>query len=311
MPKDDTAVKSPLKKGDESGTGKVEKARTIDLVDDKVEKVAKEKAGKPKAATVETAAKDKAEKPKDATQAKSSVATPASRLKAPPKVDASTPVKAHKSAVQDRGLLDDALTQVAQQKFEAQEEKLKDVARHAIASLRDYSKLSESEYAKKIVEIRKALLKYEMQYVRVWELQDRTRQSEIDESEAVAERMHTQAVAERDIIVQLTAQLETEKKRKRRYEAHEAAAAEVNKKRARTELQADIDTMTKEIEQLRQQKLELKEQAELIQKRGQLLREAAVDMEQLLVSQMQSSAGVAPALSQASVRKSTLVEVIS
>merc|ERR1719272_2554461 len=110
-------------------------------------------------------------------------------------------------------------------------------------------------------------MKYEMQYVRVWELQDRTRNSEIAESEVVSERLHSDADAEGKIMGQLTVQLEKEKQRKRRYEAHEATAAKVNQKRTRVELQADIETKTVEIEQLRQQNGELKAEAELIQQR--------------------------------------------
>lgn len=252
----------------------------------------------------------------DATQAKSSAATPASRLKAPPKATSDAKKEAAKTVSSkgqsDKGLADDVLTQVSQQKFEAQEEKLKDVARHAMSSLRDFQKLSESEYAKKVTEIRKALMKYEMQYVRVWELQDRNRQAEIEESQSGSERLHKDADAEVAIISQLKGQLEKEKARKRRYEIHEAAAAQINQKRTRVELQADIDAKTSEIEKLRQQNKDLKEQAEQVQQRGQLLREAAEDMKQLLASQMESAAGAAPAGAQtASARKAAPVEVIS
>jgi len=286
--------------------------RTIDLVDNEKDDKGEVKTGA------------------DATQPKSAAATAPPRLKAPPKAatetssssrpkEASTSgaAKGHASSkdkgAQDKGLGDDALTQVAQQKFEAQEEKLKDVARHGMSSLRDFQKLSESEYAKKVIEIRKALMKYEMQYVRVWELQDRTRRAEIDESQIVSERSHREADAESEVMGQLTVQLEKEKHRKRRYEVHEAAAAETNQKRTRMELQADIDAKASEIEQLRRQNQELKEQAEHVQQRGQLLREAALDMKQLLASQMDSPSGIAP--SQANGGRKTvpaaLVEVIS
>jgi len=215
------------------------------------------------------------------------------------------------------GLRDDVLTQVSQQKFEAQEEKLKDVARHAMASLRDFHKLSEAEYAKKVTEIRKALMKYEMQYIRVWELQDRNRQVEIEDSQSVSERFHRDANAEAAVIAQLTGQLGKEKLRKRRYEVHEANAAQTNQKRTRLELQADIDVKTGEIEQLRKQNKDLKDQAVQIQQRGQLLREAAQDLKQLLATQMESPAGIAPVTQASASRKAAsnpplvVVEVIS
>jgi len=257
----------------------------------------------------------------DATQAKSSGAAASSRLKAPPKAEtpaskreASTTgaAKVGSKGQKDEGLSESVLTQVSQQKFEAQEEKLKDVARHAMSSLRDFSKLSEPDYAKKVTEIRKALLKYEMQYVRVWKLQDRNRQAEIEESQSNSEKFHRDANAENDVISQLTGQLEKEKVRKRRYEVHEATAAQINKKRTRVELQAEIDSKTAEIEQLRKQKQDLKDQAVQVQQRGQLLREAAEDMKQLLKSQLESPAAVAPAQgSSSSKAPAPLVEVIS
>jgi hypothetical protein len=305
MPKDEQERSSQSA----SGGGKEAPARTIDLEKDEVK-------GK-------KTAKDE----KDATQPKSKATEPPSRLKAPPKAAPETAKKAEASSsgqsssapkagagakekVDSRpGLLDEALTKVAQEKFEAQEDKLAVVAKHAMASLRDFHKLSEADYPKKVIEIRKALMKYEMQYVRVWELQDRTRQAEIADSQATCERHQAQALAEREIIGELSIQLEKEKQRKRRYEQHEATAATVNLKRTRKDLEADIETKTKEIEQLRRQNSELKEQAEQIQQRAQLLREAAVDVKQLLAEQMASPAGIAP---QASPRKSgNQVEVIS
>lgn len=291
----------------------------------------KEKEASGKARTIDLVRDEKAEKTdgkSDATQAKSSAAPPSSRLKAPPKVDAppsrgsareapsSASAKGKERKMEsDRGLADDALTKVAQEKFEAQEEKLKDIARHAMSSLRDFQKLSESDFAKKVIEIRKALMKYEMQYVRVWELQARTRGIESDESHATAERLHSEAEAEVEVSEMLATQLQKEKQRKRRYETHEAAATEINKKRTRTELQAEIDAKNSDIEQLRRQKQDLKEQGEQLHQRGQLLREAAADMKQLLATQMESSGGAPGAQAGSSARKggapATLVEVIS
>merc|ERR1712085_225382 len=101
----------------------------------------------------------------------------------------------------------------------------------------------------------------------------------------------------------LATQLQKEKQRKRRYEAHEAAATEINKKRTRMELQADIDAKNSDIETLRRQKQELKEQGEQLHQRGQLLREAAADMKQLLATQIESSGGAPPAQASSSARK--------
>jgi len=285
------------------------------------------KVQKEKARTIDLEKEETGAGGADATQPKSSAAAPSSRLKAPPKTSNEAAPSSTKSSGReastiarvgskrtDEGLTENVLTQVSQQKFEAQEEKLKDVARHAMSSLRDFHKLSESEYAKKVTEIRKALMKYEMQYVRVWELQDRNRQAEIEESQSSSERLHRDANAETTTIAQLKGQLEKEKMRKRRYEVHEATAAQINQKRTRVELQADIDGKTAEIEQLRNQNKDLKDQAKQVQQRGQLLREAAEDMKQLLASQMESAAATVPAGSAGAAVKASappLVEVIS
>jgi len=268
----------------------------------------------------------------DATQAKSSASTPSSRLKNPPKVaaEAATTAKsstrevtssaAAKDKTSSKGLTEEAMTQVAQQKYEAQEEKLRDVARHSMSFLRDFQGMAEPNFSKKVIEIRKALMKYEMQYVRVWELQDRTRRAELEVMSEEAGRLNEQAEEETEVIEDLRAKLEKEKLRKRRYESHEAAAAEINQKRTRTELQAEIDAQNADIEQLRRQKKELNAQAEELQLRGQLLRESALDVQNLLARHLESTSNlVSGSVSQAgsSGRKSNgaapaqLVEVIS
>jgi hypothetical protein len=273
--------------------------------------------------------KEKEEVSADATQAKSGAAAPSSRLKAPPKASAEAPRSSTREATgsaiskvrtqgEKSGLPEEALTQVAQQKFEAQEEKLKDVARHSMSFLRDFQALSEPSFSKKAIEIRKALMKYEMQYIRVWELQDRTRKVEIEGMFEESGRLTKNAEVEIEVITELRVQLEKEKQRKRRYEVHEASAADINLKRTRTELQADIDAKNSEIAQLRQQKNELKKQAEELQQRGQLLREATADLQQLLVRHLDSPANAAASANQGggSGRKAAgvgtpLVEVIS
>eukprot|EP00438_Fugacium_kawagutii_P004631 Skav229022 [mRNA] locus=scaffold127:559076:561053:- [translate_table: standard] len=60
--------------------------------------------------------------------------------------------------------------------FDAQEEKLKDVARHSMALI--------SSLVKTCVGLQRCLVKYEMQYIRAWEIEEKRRQREIADLEA-------------------------------------------------------------------------------------------------------------------------------
>lgn len=182
------------------------------------------------------------------------------------------------------------MTQVAQKKFELQEDKLRDVARHMMALLRDYHKLSFVEVTRKVTETRKCLLKYEMQHVRIWALQERNRRKEIDDLFSEAERLQDETEKEADNISALGNKEIKERQRKKRYEEYERAAAEINRKRTRAESQAEIDKMNNEIKRMRQRKVELEERVEQRNRRAQLLRHAVVDLKFDLQNEQESFA---------------------
>jgi len=133
------------------------------------------------------------------------------------------------------GLSEEVLTQIAQQKYEAQEDRLRDVVRQSMALLRDYKKLATPDCERRVVEIRKALLKYEMQHIRTLESQERRRKLEIQAFEGEAERCRQEAELEGAKIVELREVLERERKRRKRYEQYEELAAEVNRKKSRAD----------------------------------------------------------------------------
>jgi len=126
---------------------------------------------------------------------------------------------------------EEALTQVAQAKFEAQEDKLTYVARHTMALIRDYGKIDTTTCSRRVTEIWKSLLRYEMQHIRVWELQERRRLLEIAALEAAAQTCKTEAKKEEENIIELRKELDRERRRRKRYERYEESAAEVNKKK--------------------------------------------------------------------------------
>eukprot|EP00933_Yihiella_yeosuensis_P014333 TRINITY_DN12894_c3_g1_i1.p1 TRINITY_DN12894_c3_g1~~TRINITY_DN12894_c3_g1_i1.p1 ORF type:complete len:308 (-),score=97.48 TRINITY_DN12894_c3_g1_i1:162-1085(-) len=185
---------------------------------------------------------------------------------------------AARPAKSGEGLPDEVLTRIAQEKFEVQEEKLKDVARQSIALLRDYSKLDAAECNRKIADVRKSLLKYEMQYIRAWEFQEKRRCTEIKDLEAMTERFRKEAEEEGAKIAELRQVLEKERRRRKRYEGYEELAAEVNKKKTRTDSQAEIKATTEEIARLQQQQRELEALTEQRNQRAQLLAEAVAEL---------------------------------
>lgn len=193
-----------------------------------------------------------------------------SRLKAPPKVPTS------KSAV--AGLPDEVLTSVAQAKFEAQEDRLRDIVRPAMALLRDFPKLNAGECSKRATEIRRSLLKYEAQHLRVWELQECTRKRELEVLAREAERSITEAAEEEERINGLRIELEESKKRRRLLEEHEKAAEEINQKKTRSELQAEIDRTKCDIQRLKDQRRDLEARTEQRNQRAQLLRHMVADV---------------------------------
>merc|ERR1712113_1012502 len=123
----------------------------------------------------------------------------------------------------------------------------------SMSLLRDYKKLPIADVEKRIVEIRKALLKYEMQYIRAWEHQEKRRRSEIEALGLETERCKHEAEEEGGTIVELRQVLERERKRRKRYEHYEELAADVNRKKSRADSQAEIDLARAEIARLKRQ----------------------------------------------------------
>mmetsp|Transcript_135953 Transcript_135953/g.378908 ORF Transcript_135953/g.378908 Transcript_135953/m.378908 type:complete len:330 (-) Transcript_135953:23-1012(-) len=208
-----------------------------------------------------------------------------------PAPSASKPAVRPASKVSD-GLSDEVLTQIAQAKFEAQEEKLRDVARQSMALLRDYGKLTAGECDRRVAEIRKSLLKYEMQYIRAWASQERRRRLETEALEGEAERCRQEAEAEGGKIAELRRVLDRERRRRKRYERYEQLAEEVNRKKSRTDSQAEIDAATAEIKRLRQAQSELEALVEQRNQRAQLLRHAVAELKQDLKREQQLSSEV-------------------
>ena len=139
------------------------------------------------------------------------------------------------------GISDESLTQVAQQKYDAQEEKFRDVAKAASALIRDYQNLKTPEFVKKVNEIRKALLKYDLQYLRVFDCQQRRRNVEIEKLKAQAIQCRLDAQKETDMSIELLAIVEKERRRRKRYASYESIATEVNKKKSRAECKTEIE----------------------------------------------------------------------
>lgn len=208
------------------------------------------------------------------------------RLKPPPRsassASAASPgksdsVKASPKTIAS-GIGEEVLNTVANQKFENQEEKLKDVARHAIALLRDYPKIKADDCMRKVDEIRKSLIKYEMQYVRVWELQEKTRHAEVEALKAETQRCQMEAEQEGEKIIGLRQTHEKEKKRRKRFAIYEESATEINQKKTRLDSEAEIKAAKADIEWIRQQRAELETLIDVRNQRAQLLLHAVAEL---------------------------------
>jgi len=214
-----------------------------------------------------------------------------------------------------KGLGEDILTQVAQAKFEAQEDKLRDVARHSMSLLRDYSKINASECARRVADIRRSLAKYDMQYIRVWDLQERVRVAEVAELATTTANCIKEAEAEAKEIVGLRAALAREEQRRKRYEGYEEVAAEVNCKKSRKDSQAAIATVKADIAKIKQQQADLEEMTEVRTQRAQILVRAVADLRADLDQEgpaaAERTAAAKTAAAGASTPPSGPVEVIS
>lgn len=194
----------------------------------------------------------------------------------------------------DGGLSEEALMHVAQAKFDAQEEKLRDVTRQSMALLRDYEKLSATECDRRMTDIRKHLVKYEMQFIRVWESQEKRRRLETEALRTEAQRCAKDAEAEGGKILELREVLQKERRRRKRYESYEELALEVNSMKTRADSQAEIDATTAEIARLKRRRTELEELVSTRSQRAQLLRHAVEELRLDLKQEQQLQAEVTP-----------------
>jgi len=215
--------------------------------------------------------KEKEKAKEKASGGKTAVVEKKDKLKPPP-------AESKPAARQSDSLPDEMLSMIAQAKFEAQEDKLKDVARFSLALIRDYPKLSAAEVAKKVTDVQKALLKYEMQCIRAWEYQERRRRLEITGLEEEAERCRQEAVTEGQRTIELCEVLEKDRRRRKRYEGYEESAAEVNRKRTRPDSKAAIASTTEEIAKLKQSSQDCDKLQEERTKRAHLLRSAVAEL---------------------------------
>jgi len=243
-------------------------------------------------------------------------AAAASTSAAKPAVSA---VASKPAARPSEGLADDALTQIAQAKFEVQEEKLKEVVRQSVALLRDYQKLDATECTRKIADIQKALLKYEMQHIRAWEFQEQRRQAEVEALEAQTQEYQKNAEAEGGKLPLLREALERERRRRKRYEGYEDLAAEVNTKKSRPESKSEIQAATEEIARLQQQQRDLDDFTEERNARAAQLRLAVAELQKDLLHEKklrsevlgQEEVTASAAAASPSPPAAELVEVIS
>merc|ERR1712061_752471 len=109
----------------------------------------------------------------------------------------------------------------------------------------------------------------------------------------MGERCRQESEEEGGRIIELRQILEKEKRRRKRYEGYEAAAAEGNRKKTRTDSQTEIDTVTAEIARLQQQCAQTEAFIEQRHQRAQVLVHAVAEL-QLDLQREQQINGDAP-----------------
>ena len=168
---------------------------------------------------------------------------------------------------------EEEFTKLAKDKFDAQEGKLKEIAKKSMALLGHFHspKLgSVAEVQRRVAEIRKCLWRYDNQ-VWVWQKMEDLRRLEIEELEKQAKCYKDKALMEACKMNDLQIDLERECKRRKRYEHYESLAKEVNEIKSRPELRLEIEAANADIEKLKKKKKELDAQ---IDKRNECLRVA-------------------------------------
>ncbi|CAL1132481.1 unnamed protein product [Cladocopium goreaui] len=180
---------------------------------------------------------------------------------------------------QDPTLTDEVVTQIAQAKYEAQEDKLKDVARHSMALIRDFNKMDEQDFFRKIADIQRCLVKYEMQYIRAWEIEEKRRQREIADLEAMRSRFQKEGEAEEKQLEGQREVLQKAQVKRKRYEGYEALAASVNTKRPQHDSKELIHKLTLELQKMSQQQKRFNEMSQLRDERSRVLAKAVEELD--------------------------------
>jgi len=180
---------------------------------------------------------------------------------------------------QEPNLTDEVVTQIAQAKYEAQEDKLKDVARHSMALIRDFNKMEEQDCFRKIADIQRCLVKYEMQYIRAWEIEEKRRQREIADLEAMRARFQKEGEGEEKQLEGQREVLQKAQVKRKRYEGYEALAASVNTKRPQHESKEQINKFTSELQKMHQQQKRFGQLSQHRDERSRVLAKAVEELD--------------------------------
>jgi len=208
---------------------------------------------------------------------KTSAASPSSKAGS---ADSSTGAAAGSSKPSTKVLADDVLTRVAQEKWEAQEDKLKDLAKGCMTFLRDYPKMSPQTCNNKVVELTKTGFKYVQQFIRVIELQEKTRKRECKVLDEEIERLRKETEKEIENAKDLMVVVEREKKRGQRHLDMDRIASEINQLPTRVELQEQIAKEEAEIAANRKMFAEIKALNEHKDQKVQMLLHLVTDLKQ-------------------------------
>eukprot|EP00746_Dinoflagellata_sp_MGD_P161236 gnl/MRDRNA2_/MRDRNA2_88306_c0_seq1.p1 gnl/MRDRNA2_/MRDRNA2_88306_c0~~gnl/MRDRNA2_/MRDRNA2_88306_c0_seq1.p1 ORF type:complete len:324 (-),score=114.28 gnl/MRDRNA2_/MRDRNA2_88306_c0_seq1:35-1006(-) len=220
----------------------------------------------------EAAANGETKKKETKTEDKKSTTEKKDKLKPPPAGKAAD--KTVKTS-----LSDDAVTQVAQAKFDAAEQNLQAVAKLTMAIARDYPKLhgDKTKMSEKFKEIKLAFLKYRRQ-LRVWKMQEQVSKMNVKRLEKTKETYLADSETLFAKRAGLREELDEARVKRQRLETHEKIAKEINQVKSCAESQAELEAAKEEVAEVQKDRVQLEATIEGQMKKAQLLMHAILDL---------------------------------
>merc|ERR1719456_1306851 len=163
------------------------------------------------------------------------------------------------------------VSEAASVKFNEGEEKLKEIAKLTMLLFRDFPKLDKAAFEKRVLELRKAITRYEGSNVKIWKLQHELREKEFKYYEELKERSSSQRQRSEELVESLHDELREVRLKRKQLQDLEVLAKEINTKKPRSETKALITDTLKQAENIQAEEQQLNENNERRAKKAMLM----------------------------------------